>query len=48
VQLAFAHEGIMLVYESSTPWYDHYQRLLEVAEDFGGIPIDEPDQDDES
>jgi hypothetical protein len=48
VQLGFAHEGIMLVYEASTPWYDHYQRLLEVAEDFGGIPIDEPDQDDES
>jgi hypothetical protein len=48
VQLGFAHQGIMLVYEASTDWYDRYQRLVEVAEDFGGIPIDEPDQDDET
>jgi hypothetical protein len=47
VQLGFAHQGVMLVYEASTEWYDRYQRLLELAEDFGGIPIDEPDQDDE-
>ena len=33
---------------ASTEWYDHYQRLLELSEDFGGIPIDEPDQDDET
>ncbi len=48
VQLGFAHEGVMMVYEASTPWYDHYQRLLELSEDFGGIPIDEPGQDDET
>ena len=47
VQLGFAHQGIMLVYEAATEWYERYQRLLELAEDFGGIPIDEPDQDDE-
>src|ERR1700738_1451961 len=47
-QLAFAHQGIMMVYEASTEWYDHYQRLLELSEDFGGIPIDEPDQDEEN
>jgi hypothetical protein len=46
VQLGFAYQGIMMVYEASTSWYDHYQRLLELSEDFGGIPI-EPDQDDE-
>jgi hypothetical protein len=48
VQLGFAHQGIMMVYEASTEWYDRYQRLLELSEDFGGIPIDKPDQDDES
>ena len=48
VQLGFAHQGIMMVYEASTDWYDHYQRLLELSEDFGGIPIDEPDQDEET
>jgi hypothetical protein len=48
VQLGFAHQGIMMVYEASTEWYDRYQRVLEMAEDIAGIPIDEPDQDDES
>jgi hypothetical protein len=48
VQLGFAHQGIMMVYEASTEWYDRYQRALELAEDFGEIPIDEPGPDDES
>jgi hypothetical protein len=48
VQLGFAHQGVMLIYEASTEWYERYQRLVELAEDFGGIPIDEPDQDEES
>jgi hypothetical protein len=48
VQLGFAHQGMMMIYEASTEWYDRYQRVLELAEDFGGIPIDEPGQDDES
>jgi len=37
----------VFVYEVSTEWYDRYQRLLELAEDFGSIAIDESDQDDE-
>lgn len=48
VQLGFAHQGLMMVYEASTAWYERYRRVLELAEDFGGIPIDEPGQDDES
>lgn len=48
VQLGFAYQGVMMVYEASTEWYDRYQRLVELGEDFGGIPIDEPDQDDET
>jgi hypothetical protein len=47
VQLGFAHQGVMMVYEASTPWYDRYQRVLELAEEFGGVPIDEPDQDED-
>ena len=47
VQLGFAQQGVMMVYEASTEWYERYQRMVELAEDFGGIPIDEPDQDDE-
>jgi len=38
VQLGFAHQGIMMVYEASTDWYDHYQRLLELSEDFAAFP----------
>ncbi len=48
VQMGFAHQGIMMVYEASTEWYDRFQRLMDMVEDFGGIPIDEPDQDDEA
>ncbi|MCU1298329.1 MAG: hypothetical protein JWO91_2607 [Acidobacteriaceae bacterium] len=48
VQLGFAYQGVMMVYEAATEWYERYQRLLEFAEDFGGIPIDGSDQDDES
>jgi len=47
VQLGFAHQGVVMVYEASTPWYERYQGILEMAEDFAGLPIDEPDQDDE-
>jgi len=46
VQLGFAHQGVMMVYEASTPWYDRYQNVLEMAEDFTGLPIDEPDDDE--
>ena len=50
VQLGFAHQGVMMVYEASTEWYERFQRLIELADDFSGIPIDvdEPDQDEES
>ena len=48
VQLGFAYQGVMMVYESSTEWYERYQRVLELTEDFGGIPMDEPGPDDET
>jgi hypothetical protein len=38
----------MFLCEVNTEWYERYQHLLEMSEDFGGIPIDEPDQDDET
>ena len=47
VQLGFAFQGVMMLYEASTEWYEHYQRLIEVSEDFGGIAIDESGTDDE-
>jgi hypothetical protein len=48
VQLGFAHQGVMMVYELSTEWYERYQRVLEVTEDFGGIPMDGTGLDDET
>jgi hypothetical protein len=47
VQLGFAYQGVMMVFEASTEWYERYQSILETADDFAGLPIDEPNQDDE-
>lgn len=43
IQLGWPHQGVMFLYEVSTPWYDRYQRLMEAAEDFGGFVIDDPE-----
>ena len=37
----------MFLYEVSTEWYERYQHLLDLVEDFGGVVIDDIDQDDE-
>jgi len=47
IQLAFPHQGVMFLFEISCEWHDRYQRLLDLAEDFGSITIDESDSDDE-
>lgn len=45
LQLGFAHQGTLFVYETSTEWYDRYQRVLDTAEAIGGLLIE--DDDDE-
>jgi len=47
LQLGWPYQGAMFLCEVSTEWYDRYQRLLDVAEEYGGIMIDEPDDKDE-
>jgi hypothetical protein len=47
VQLGWPHQGVMFIFEASTEWYERYQRLMDIAEDFGSIVIDEPGEDDE-
>ena len=47
VQLGWAYQGCVFVYEAGTEWYEHYQHLRELADDAGGFMIDEPDQDEE-
>jgi hypothetical protein len=46
LQLGFAHQGVMFLFEIATEWYDRFQDLLETATDFGGIVVDDRDQDE--
>ena len=41
LQLGFPQQGVMFIYEISTAWYDRYQGLLEMAEEFDGTVPDE-------
>ena len=47
IQLGWAYQGTLFIYEASTDLYDRYQRIVELLDDFGGITIDESDQEDE-
>ena len=48
LQLGWAYQGSMFLCEVSTEWYERYQHLLEVSDEFGGLTMDEPDQDEEN
>ena len=45
LQLGFAHEGVMFLFETATEWYDNFQDLLETVAELGTIVVD--DQEDE-
>ena len=45
LQLGFAHQGVMFLFETSTEWYERFQELIETVTDLGGIVVD--DRDDE-
>ena len=45
LQLGFAHQGVMFLFETSTEWYEHFQELIETVTDLGGIMVDD-DSDD--
>ncbi len=47
IQLGWPHQGIMFLFEVTTEWYERYQHLLDLVEDFGSLAIDDSDQDDE-
>ena len=44
LQLGFAHQGVMFLFEVSTDWYDRFQDLMEAATDIGGMVVDDPDE----
>ncbi len=49
IQLGFIYQGIALLHETTTDWYERFQSLLEEMDSFHDIVIDdhEHDQDDE-
>jgi hypothetical protein len=46
LQLGFAHQGTLFVYEVSTEWFDRYQQVLETAEAVGGLLIEDDEEDE--
>src|SRR6185369_9372260 len=46
LQLGFAHQGVMFLFEVATDWYDSFQDLLEQISDLGGIVVDDRESDE--
>ena len=46
LQLGFAHQGIMFLFEVATDWYDSFQDLMETVTDLGGIVVDDRENDE--
>jgi hypothetical protein len=44
LQLGFAHQGVVFLFETSTEWYDRFQDLMETATDIGGVVLDDRDE----
>ncbi len=45
LQLGFAHQGVMFVFETATEWYDRFQSLMEAVSELGGIVVDDGDDE---
>jgi hypothetical protein len=45
LQLGFAYNGVLFLFESATEWYDRFQNLMEIVSELGGIVVD--DSEDE-
>jgi len=48
LQLGWSYQGTMFLCEVSAEWYEKYQRLVDVSDEFGGLTLDEPGQDEEN
>ena len=46
LQLGFAHQGVMFLFEVATEWYDMFQNLLETVSELGGIVVDDRDTEE--
>ena len=45
LQLGFAHQGAMFLFETSTEWYEQFQEMIESVTDLGGMVLDDRDED---
>src|SRR5271156_1089823 len=48
LQLGFAHQGGMFIFEIATDWYDSFQNLMDTVSELGGIVVDDRDSDEEA
>ena len=46
LQLGFAHQGVMFIFETATDWYDTFQNLMDTVSEFGGIVVDDRERDE--
>jgi hypothetical protein len=46
LQLGFAYQGVMFIFEIATDWYDSFQDLLETVSELGGIVVDDRESDE--
>lgn len=44
LQLGFAHQGVMFLFEVSTEWYERFQDIMDAVAGLGGIVLDEHDE----
>ncbi len=44
LQLGFAHQGVMFLFETSTEWYDRFQDMMEAVTDLGGMVVDDREE----
>ena len=44
LQLGFAHQGVMFLFEVSTEWYERFQDMMDTVSDLGGIVLDGHDE----
>src|SRR5438270_5585866 len=47
IQLGFAYHGTIFLHEVATEWFERYQQLLDSADNFGSILMDQEDLRDD-
>jgi hypothetical protein len=46
LQLGFANQGVMFLFEVSTEWYERFQQLMEAVTDLSSVIVDDSDSDE--